>query len=518
MSEKRKIKASKVILLAAAIVFAIASVVIAIFNMVPNNNDTDSNDSSNQEPIEGPTTVLTQWLRLDINECTLWIDTFNNGAYYDTVTLSSDKPNSFAVGEFTGYDLFVNGTQISSAQTAEIALNKLSATDKIEIKLVDLNTGAERINYINTLPTNYSNVQIENNGTADGVYYFNLNNYVYKMAADGSILYWRSAGGFDRSTGGNDFKKTVVDGKTYYSFLWGGDSLAQQYLTGVDYGRMQALVLDENYRFYDNIPFLLPTDKVGENTSLENHQFTVLGEHHYLLTAYTGKRVYNIPSDVPHSNLGARVAAAVIQEIKDGQVIFEWDSTDHPELYALNENADYYNTDEYWTDYLHLDSVALDPRDQNLVLSFGSANSIVKINRSNGNTMWVLGGAKDEFSLTEEQKFSGQHDVKINSDGSITMFNNGTLSEQSSIIRLKLNETDKEIITYKEYVIEGTYSSSMGSAQYLDDERYVICWGKRETAAPLFSEIDFKTNTVLFEMVIPSENMSDSYRVYKFDN
>lgn len=511
MNENKKGKASKSILIVAVILFAAASIVIAITNMMPSQKPSESNVTSESVP-------LTQWLQLDINECTLWVDTFNSNVFYDAVTLSSDKPNLFSAGAYTGYDLFVNGTQIGSEKNAEIDLDSLSINNKIEIKLVDQNTGEERCNYVNTLPANYNNVRIIKNGADSGVYYFNLNDYVYKMAADGSILYWRSAGGFDKSTGGNDFKKTVVDGKTYYSFLWGGESSDQPYLTGVDYGRMQALVLDENYRYYDNVQFLIPSDTVGENTRLDNHQFTILGDHHYLLTSYIGRRVYNIPSDVSHSNLGTRVTAAVIQEIKDGQIVFEWDSTDYPELYSLNANADYYNKNEYWTDYLHLDSVAVDPKDNNIILSFANADSIVKINHSTGKIMWILGGSKDEFGLSETQKFSGQNDVRINKDGTLTMFNNGTLSKESSVIRLELNEKDKRLITFEEYKAEGTYSSSMGSAEFLDEGKYVICWGKRETASSLFSEIDFKTNTVLFEVIKPSDDSCNSYRVYKFDN
>lgn len=52
---------------------------------------------------------------------------------------------------------------------------------------------------------------------------------------------------------------------------------------------------------------------------LENHQFTMLGEGHYLLTAYVGEYVDNIPDQVQKSNTEVRVVASIIQEVLDGQ-------------------------------------------------------------------------------------------------------------------------------------------------------------------------------------------------------
>lgn len=238
------------------------------------------------------------------------------------------------------------------------------------------------------------------------------------------------------------------------------------------------------------------------------------------------KNVDNIPSSVPHTEQGVRVTAAIVQEIKDGQLVFEWDSTDYPELYALNSAADYYNKSEYWTDYIHLNSVAVDPADNNLVLSLSNADTIIKIDRTSGKILWKLGGLADEFGLSDEQKFSHQNDVRITSDGAITMFNNGvpkvtvdengqTVFGQSTIIKLRINEASKTLVSFEEYACDGAYSPDMGSAQELSDGRYVVGWGERYTATPLFSEIDFKSGKTLFALVRPNYNGSNLYRVYK---
>jgi hypothetical protein len=46
---------------------------------------------------------------------------------------------------------------------------------------------------------------------------------------------------------------------------------------------------------------------------------------------------------------GVNVAVCIFQEVKDGECIFEWDSTDYPELYAISrEGNDYNNTTCTW--------------------------------------------------------------------------------------------------------------------------------------------------------------------------
>jgi len=512
---KKSISPVKLITMIAFLAFAAASIVIAVNNTKPEDRLTT-----------GQGEAVTQYVTLKINQCDLVVDSYGNGVYYDAVTLSSDRPNNISSAAFSGFRLFIGDTELTSEGTISVEVPSMSAYDKIPLKFVDNATGAERISYINTIPPSFNNMQIISEEPEAGYYYFNLDGYVYKMSTEGKLVYWRVAGGADASLGGNDFKRTEVDGKVFYSFLWGGDSLEYPYLSGVKYGRMQALVLDENYQYYDYIQYMLPSEKIGENCRLANVQFDVLGEHHYLLTSYIGKNVDNIPASVPHSGQGVRVTAAVVQEIMDGQIVFEWDSTDHPELYALDPDADYYNKSDYWTDYVHLNSVAIDPADNNFVFSLSNADTVIKVDRNNGKILWKLGGAADEFGLSDEQKFSHQNDVRITADGALTLFNNGapdetadengdTIFGQSSVMKFKINESAKTLVSFEEYTCENAYSADMGSAQELSAGKYVIGWGERYTATPLFSEIDFKSGKTLFALVHPNYNGSNLYRVYK---
>ena len=467
-------------------------------------------------------TTPTQWVTLKVNDFEYPIDLYSNGTILNVGTLNSDRYNTISIGEYTGYDITINGISLPSNSSIHLDLDKLAKDCQILLSYTDISSNEQRSLFINTLPDNYQNPIIHSNNVEAGFYYFNLNEYVYKMSTDGNVVFWRLAGHGDISSGGNDFKTTMINDRQYYTFLFGWETNESPYLDGVGYGRMQGLVLNENYEIVDNVQFLDLT--TGERLPLENHQFTMLGENHYLLTAYAGRYVDNIPDSLPHSNIESRVVGAIIQEVKDNQVIFEWDSTDHPELYELSTAGnDFYNTEAYWADYAHINSVILD-NDQNFICSFRNLDTVIKIDRITGDILWKLGGKADEFGLTDAQKFSKQHDARITSDGYITIFNNGNLENSftdghTSIIKIKLDESAKTVLDYQSFSVNGQFSSHMGSAQEVDHSKFVVGWGGRTTTNALFSEIDFNTGKILFEVLSPADsgNYPDIYKVYKSD-
>lgn len=75
------------------------------------------------------------------------------------------------------------------------------------------------------------------------------------------------------------------------------------------------------------------------------------------------------------------------------------------------------------------------------------------------------------------------------------------------------------ILDYKRYAVPGAFSSHMGSAQEIGSDTFVIGWGGRATCNALFSEIDFSTGKILFEVLSPNTSGSfpDVYKVYKFE-
>lgn len=141
------------------------------------------------------------------------------------------------------------------------------------------------------------------------------------------------------------------------------------------------------------------------------------------------------------------------EEIKNNKVVLEWNSKDYPQfIETTTEKISSLNTEDI--DYMHFNTIIIDPKDNNLILSFAKQSSLVKINRQSGKIMWVLGGYGDEFGLSDKVKFIGQHTPFFINSNEIVLFDNAsTLQQQfakprhdvSSILHLTIDEKNKKI-------------------------------------------------------------------------
>ena len=234
------------------------------------------------------------------------------------------------------------------------------------------------------------------------------------------------------------------------------------------------------------------------------------------------KNVYNIPDNIEHKEYGSLVSAAVIQGIRNGEVFFEWDSTDYPELYELSvEYNDFTNLSGiYAADYMHINSIALDPADNNLIISCRNIDTIMKIDASTGDILWKLSGLGDDFGLTANQKTSRQHYAHYTDQGSITVFDNGNTNAQTRVVEYWLDENTHELKKFSEYKIDGYFSYATGSTQRLDKDSdvFLVGWGFRAVGSdgtnnlyPQFSVIDFSQGKTLFEFRFSDPTIS-TYR------
>ena len=202
---------------------------------------------------------------------------------------------------------------------------------------------------------------------------------------------------------------------------------------------------------------------------------------------------------------------------------FEWDSTDFPELYELSvEFNDFTNSESaYAADYMHINSIFLDPKDGNIIASFRNIDTIMKIDINNSNIIWKLSGLGDDFNLTSSQKTSRQHYAHYTQEGSVLAFDNGNATQQTRIVEYQLDEENKQVQSFTSYQIDGYFSPATGSVQKLDTENdvYMIGWGTRMVNKsnylyPQFAEIDFTNEKTLFEFRFMDTSIS-TYRCVK---
>jgi len=250
---------------------------------------------------------------------------------------------------------------------------------------------------------------------------------------------------------------------------------------------------------------------------VDGHDFILINDDHYIVSAYQLKMVDNIPANLSPDPMGAKVVRTLIQEVKAGEVVFEFVTDDYPELYALSTENDYANLTNKTPDYTNFNSMIIDPVDNNLICSFGNLNTIMKIDRENGAILWKLSGAGDQFGLTEEQKTSKQNDVELTADGYLTIFDNAINSGQTRVLKLKLDEVNKKILEYKEYKVPGNTSADGGSVQKVGDglEVYTISWGTNTDGLAALTEVDFSSGKKIFEMTLPQGVFNYQVQKYK---
>ena len=217
----------------------------------------------------------------------------------------------------------------------------------------------------------------------------------------------------------------------------------------------------------------------------------------------------NIPDSL-HPSSKVTVTACLIQEVNNGKVVFQWDGTSYPELYSSSVENNNFSDSTDVMDYMHMNSICIDPNDNNIICSFRNLNEIIKINRVTGDIMWRLGGKYSDFPLTPDQDFLRQHYARFTDDNQTLMFlDNGeaTLRPYSRILEFQLDENQKVVENFTAFNIPDAFIQYAGSVKK-ENGNYFIGGG----AANYALEVNYTTNQVYLRI---NQSFS-SYRALKY--
>ena len=314
-----------------------------------------------------------------------------------------------------------------------------------------------------------------------------------------------------------DFKKHVVDGEVYYSYHDQTGAYDNYGLTG--YGPGERVILDKDFNEIKRITFEASA-VVPKGFPLDGHDFLMISLDHYILSGYIKGTVHNVPGYED----GSDVVFSYLQEVKDGEVVWDWKSIDYPELYGLitidsfsqTGANDFANETVAAPDYIHFNSMDLDA-EGNLICSFRHIHSILCLDRSASENQikWKLSGLADEFGLSAIQKCSAQHTAFV--DGNyITVFDNGNRNGSSRVVGYCIDTDEMRLKAFRSYTLGGKYSEACGSAQHLYDEVYVIGWGATMGNPEAMSVVDFATGETLLSVKLANP-MNSTYRCLYFD-
>ena len=290
------------------------------------------------------------------------------------------------------------------------------------------------------------------------------------------------------------FRQWKLGGHTYYSYIVNDSSV--YHVPKINLAAGYVVLLDSAMNEIRRIHLLPYGDITTTNhQDLDLHDFILLSPDHYIAVCAYEQTANNIPDSL-HPARGVRIVSPVIQEVSNGQVIWQWEGAQDPEFYAISTEQNHFGYLTAVHNYMHINAIAIDPADSCLLVSFRNTNQIIKLNRHTGKIIWRLGGKNSDFPLTADQTFQRQHDCKM-INGSLVLFDNGDSATRpySRILAFRLDEANKKVLVFNALNIPEPYSQYMGSVEKRG-ENYFICGG----SSPYFVELNSKTGEVLMEL------------------
>lgn len=481
-----------------------------------------------------------------INNFATIIDTTSETMELDTTQLSTEMDNIFYVKNANGYEITINHLELHENEKLPISLEALNQENKIEIMLHKSKEDSDEVDqHLFFLNTIHSQVNYTSYGEnkEDVFYYMDYNDAAVKTNNKGEAVFYKYTK-FIR-----DFRRNEIDGEVYYTYLERANEEDYDNIDVTGCQHMRLIVLDENYNVVDRVDYLETNNGIEERHSIENHEYQMLALGHYIVSSYTAMEVDNIPEELlitEGENITAqiiqedqlveeveteeteatveevktgKVAAAIFQEIKDGELVFEFNSTNYPELYEYSTDRNFFGEEEH-QDYIHMNSVFIDPKDENYIVSLRSLDAVIKLDRKTGEIIWILGGEGDMFGLKETYQFSRQHFATISSLGTLTLYDNGVSSEQSRILEFTLDEKNLKIEKVEEHQIDGYYGNIRGSVLRTNEteNEFITSWGHTQDNKAIITHYNFSTDKRIIEFYDNSNKNSRNYRSRIYNN
>ncbi|KAJ5337583.1 hypothetical protein N7452_004311 [Penicillium brevicompactum] len=307
-----------------------------------------------------------------------------------------------------------------------------------------------------------------------------------------------------------DFKVQLYKGEQYLTY-WQGD-------TDDNYGRGSWYMLDSTYTQKRVVT------PVGVYDG-DLHDFQITSNDTALLMIYDPIPVDLSPFGGP--KLGW-MYDGVFQEVnlETGELIFQWRASDFygpADSYHPIGDAGYGRTSAY--DYLHINSVDKDDQGRYLV-SMRHIHTIAGIDGTTGETLWSLGGKRNDFADASEgaaTDFSWQHDARWRGTNRISLFNNAASNndDPSAVSRgmmVDLDFEDKRATLLQAYEHpQDMMAVSQGNLQLLDTGNVLVGWGHSAAFTEFSPSGEVVCNVHFGASAWFTFGRVVSYRVFKFD-
>jgi len=185
--------------------------------------------------------------------------------------------------------------------------------------------------------------------------------------------------------------------------------------------------------------------------------------------------------------------SGIFEATPTGKVRWSWQSSKHLALNEVLIPQVTHTPTSRIIDVAHLNSIELDGQG-GIIASFREPSAIYRIRLSDGSIDWKLGGTTTPQSLTVlgdadiglQSHLMGQHDARLQSDGSLTVFDNGSettrvgfeASRAARVLRIKIDPIARTASVVESLHDPGIGTSPCcGSARKLSDGGWLVAWG-----------------------------------------
>ena len=313
------------------------------------------------------------------------------------------------------------------------------------------------------------------------------------LDASGAMVWFKA---LPRYTSATDFRVQEYLGKPVLTWWQGNISVH-------GFGLGEGVIADSSYTDIAHV-------RAGNGDEVDLHEFQLTPQGTALVTAYD-------PIHCDLSSVGGpadgAVTDGVLQEIdvRTGLVMYEWTSVDHVGLGESYEHA--VNSSTGWPfDFFHINSINLDP-DGSLLVSARNTWTVYEIDGHTGKISWRLGGKQSSFSAGPGARTAYQHDPRMLTDGSISLFDNGAspaVHPQSRGLVLRLDPQSATATLVSQFThVPALIADSQGNTQALANGDWFLGWGQ----VPDFSEFS-PSGGLLFDAHFPLH--TQSYRSFRF--
>lgn len=354
------------------------------------------------------------------------IDAANTTDYYMNAYVAGNTIN-FAGGIASAQSSISGALPVAGGAVAYTAAPIDGKTMADEVISFTMASGATY--KVHMLPETFPTLEITGEGVAAdnaGVYSVALDKFMIRVNTDGQIIYYRNMGQVGEELMVENFAPQNFGDKQFYSAFVELHPDFRNAQGGYSSGFY--LVMNENYQDIDQVTLAANDEenhKHGEGY-LDQHEFQVMGENHYMLLSYTPLLVGNLPDSLEGIDGGktAYVWAGIMQEVQDGKVVSEVNTADYPLLYeSAVEKINYAGSTDQGVnvvvgqnevfsladgiqDYVHVNSIdyTLDPDGtaDKILVSMRDQSAVFQFDIDTGAMEWILGGKASTLGGFEE--------------------------------------------------------------------------------------------------------------------